>query len=302
MACDKPLMAVLGSLNKDGKRSVRLLKNRFPYAHEEVTPLPCGRCAGCLLDRSRQWAVRLMKEAKLHDRLSFLTLTYDDAHVPKLPDGKQTLVLEHIQLFLKRVRRFCEPRTIRFFQCGEYGSKTLRPHHHCILFGEDFSLDRKRIEDTQSGFPQYESAKLTELWGKGRATLSDVNFDTAAYVARYNLKKFYGSGSKYQYGGRKPEFITMSRRPGIGADYFHEFKNDIYSHDEVVPELGRPPVVPPRYFDRLLEKEDPELFQVVKKKRLESLDHDFVHTFISTRLEVVARVRAARMRGIKRGD
>lgn len=294
-------MAVLGP-GKDGKQSVRLLKSRFPFPHEAVTPLPCGRCAGCLLDRSRQWAVRLMKEMKIHDRSSFLTLTYDDAHVPLTPCGKQTLVLEDIQLFLKRVRRFCEPRTLRFFQCGEYGSVTARPHHHCILFGEDFSFDRVRIEDTRSGFPQYESAKLTELWGKGRCTVSEVNFDTAAYVARYNLKKFYGKGSKFQYAGRKPEFITMSRRPGIGAGYFEEFKDDIYSHDELIPEIGRPPVVPPRYFDKLLEKQDPELYQVVKKKRLEGLDNKFVETFISTRLDVVARVRAARMKNIKRGD
>lgn len=240
--------------------------------HGTPTPLPCGQCIGCRLERSRQWAVRLMKEAKLHDRSSFLTLTYDDAHLPRLPNGTPTLVLEDVQNFLKRTRAHFEPHRLRFFQCGEYGETTLRPHHHMILFGEDFCKDREPIAPSRSGYPQFMSPLLTELWGKGRCTISEVSFESAAYVARYCLKKVTGKGAKFSYQGRKPEFVTMSRRPGIAAGFFDEYKNDIYPHDEVIPDLGRPPSMPPRFFDKLLEKVDPALFAEVKKNRTEGVD------------------------------
>jgi len=262
--------------------------------HGTPTPIPCGQCVGCRLERSRQWAVRLMKENKLHDRSSFLTLTYHDDHLPKLSNGRPTLVLEDVQLFLKRLRKHFSPHPLRYFQCGEYGELTQRPHHHMILFGEDFCKTREPIEKSRTGFSQYKSPLLDSLWGKGRATISEVSFESAAYVARYCLKKITGKGSMFHYSGRKPEFVTMSRNPGIASGFFDDFHTDIYPHDEIVPGPGRPASLPPRYFDKLLEKMDPILFERVKSSRLEnSLDFYTDPNSTDTRLETRERVKKA---------
>jgi len=168
---------------------------------------------------------------------------------------------------MKRLRRHFEPAKIRFFQCGEYGEKNFRPHHHYILFGVDFSADRELCERSQSGLPQYTSRTLDDLWGHGRCTIGDVTFESAAYVARYVLKKVSGDGKDAHYAGRKPEFVTMSRRPGIGALWFERYKKDVYPSDTFVPGGGRPPSLPPKYFDKLLEKTDPALFKRVQNNR-----------------------------------
>lgn len=296
MPCYKPLKATLWKGAKsNGKSSLSFNPSHFGRtSHGGVpTPIPCGQCIGCRLERSRQWAVRLVKELRLHDRSSFLTLTYDDAHLPRLPSGKPTLVLEDVQLFLKRLRREFEPHPLRFFQCGEYGDGQGRPHHHMILFGEDFCLDRTSIRSSASGYAQFESATLSRLWGKGFCTISQVTFESAAYVARYSLKKITGKGSKFFYAGAKPEFVTMSRRPGIGSGYFDEFKGDIYPSDTVIPSIGRPASLPPKYFDKLLERVDPALHTLVKKKRQEGLDFFTDPNSTDTRLETRERVKAS---------
>jgi len=261
-----------------------------------MVPIPCGQCVGCRLERSRQWAVRLVKESRCHDRSSFLTLTYDDKNLPRLPNGLPTLVLEDIQLFMKRLRKHFSPHPLRFFQCGEYGEKNGRPHHHMILFGQAFDKDRQPIEDSRSGFPQWESPLLTKLWKKGRCTIQEFAFDNAAYTARYALKKITGSAGKLHYKGRKPEFITMSRNPGIASAYFEEFADDIYPADQVIPDIGRPPSLPPKYFDKLLERGDPILFEKIKKKRQEGLDFFSDPESTDTRLETRERVHESKIK------
>lgn len=290
MPCYKPLMAVIRP-RLGRKASVQFLSRSLPPPGVVPTPIPCGQCIGCRLERSRQWAVRLMKELKLHDRSSFLTLTYDDDHIHRLPSGKPTLVLEDIQLFMKRLRKHFEPHPLRFFQCGEYGERTGRPHHHMILFGEDFCKDRVAVEDSRSGFSQYESETLSRLWPFGRCVISEVTFESAAYVARYCVKKVTGKGSRFHYSGAKPEFITMSRNPGIAARFFDEYKADIYPADIVVPDVGRPASLPPKFFDVLLERVDPSLFELVKKKRVEGLDFYSDPNSTDTRLDVRRRLK-----------
>ena len=163
-----------------------------------------------------------------------------------------------------------------------------------ILFGTAFDKDRRQIHSSRSGFPQYESVSLNKLWGKGNCTISEVTFESAAYCARYILKKITGKGSRFHYQGRKPEFVTMSRRPGIGAAYFEEYKDDMYPNDLVVPDIGRPESLPPKYFDKLLEKADPALFALVKKNRVEGVDFwndpNSTDTRLATRERLVERL------------
>lgn len=294
MPCYKPLEAfVLRSADASKKARVSFT-NYIKGA--QLTPIPCGQCIGCRLERSRSWAIRLMKEYNLHDRCSFLTLTYKDSSLPKTRTKLPTLKLEHTQKFMKRLRKRLSPASLRYFLCGEYGETTQRPHYHLILFGENFASDRKPIRDSRSGFPQWESPLLNSIWGLGSCTISDVSFESAAYVARYNLKKFTGKGSRFFYKGRKPEFVTMSRNPGIAADYFHAFGSDLYSSDEIVPGIGRPECLPPKYFDKLLEKTDPTLYQQIKKIRQESLDIYESSISTDTRLATRERVKASKIK------
>lgn len=295
MPCYKPLKVLLTPSRTGGKSHITFPKRGYfslgtPSGASPVA-LPCGQCIGCRLERSRQWAIRIMKELKLHDRASFLTLTYDDNNLPKTASGVSTLCLRDVQLFLKSLRKHYSPQQLRFFQCGEYGETTSRPHYHMILFGTDFSSDRESIENSPSGFPQYTSPTLTRLWGRGRATISEVSFESAAYVARYCLKKITGQKSSLHYNGRIPEFVTMSRRPGIGAQYFTDFQNDIYPHDEIIPDVGRPASLPPKYFDKLLEKADPALYKEIKKKRQKNLDWFNDKNNTDTRLATRERVK-----------
>lgn len=260
MPCYKPLSAVRYYSTEEGKKKISFGRHFENFDTAETLNLPCGQCIGCRLERSRRWAVRIMHESRLHDRNSFLTLTYDQRHVP--PGG--TLRVEDFQLFMKRLRKRCSG-ALRFFHCGEYGERNGRPHYHCCLFGEDFHGDRVHVETSQRGDFLYESAFLTDVWGMGKAMIGDLTFESAAYVARYVLKKVTGEKKAEHYGERLPEYVTMSRRPGIGADWFEKFKTDVYPSDSIVMR-GRL-MMPPPFYDKLLEKVDPALFERVKRDR-----------------------------------
>ena len=157
-----------------------------PARGAEPCTIPCGKCIGCRLAHSRQWAVRCVHEASLHERNCFLTLTFDDAHLPV----SGSVSVRDVQLFLKRLRKALSYQNIkiRFFACGEYGDKNLRPHYHLILFNYDFSDDRQLLRQTPYG-PLYISDFLFRLWPYGFHTIGNVTFKSCAYVARYVTKK-----------------------------------------------------------------------------------------------------------------
>ena len=221
--------------------------------------LPCGRCIGCRLERSRQWAVRIMHESKMHDESSFVTLTYDNEHLP----SDESLSVEHCQLFLKRLRYHLEPKRIRFFLCGEYGSKLGRPHYHAIIFGW-FPEDRKLIKG-EGEFSLWSSATLQDAWGLGFASIGRVSFESASYVANYATKKVNGPKAAEHYGGRLPEFLLMSRRPGIGRPWFDKYGSDVFPSDEVIVRGVK--CRPPRYYDQLLAVRNPDELERLKLKR-----------------------------------
>lgn len=232
--------------------------------------LPCGRCVGCRLERSRQWATRIMLEAKSHDLTSFLTLTYSDDALPHPP----SLHYKHYQDFMKRLRRRTG-RPVRFFMCGEYGSNTFRPHYHACIFGEDFSSDRYLWSVTSAGHPLYRSPMLEELWPHGNSLIGNLSFESAAYVARYILKKVTGDLAADHYAwtdpdtgevhDRVPEFCRMSLKPGIGATWYDKYKSDVITHDTVV--INGVATKPPRYFDKLLKRADPLAMEDAKDMR-----------------------------------
>ncbi len=232
--------------------------------------LPCGQCRGCRLERSRQWAMRCVHEASLYEDNCFITLTYSDEFLPL--DG--SLVKKHFQDFMKRLRaRFCE-RRIRFFHCGEYGAKYRRPHYHACLFNFDFA--DKQMFKVSNGHRLYTSDDLALCWPFGISSVGALTFESAAYVARYIMKKITGDAADDHYRGVHsetgeltallPEYTTMSRRPGIGRDWYERFRGDVYPGDDVV--LRGRSMRPPRYYDCLYELEEPEDFARIKAERV----------------------------------
>jgi len=235
--CYGPLTAFKPKAGVDDRRLVfRKDKSETGIALK----VPCGRCAGCRLEHSRQWAMRCMHEKRLHRDSAFLTLTYDNKH---LPSGG-SLVKRDLQLFMKKYRRMAGTG-IRFFACGEYGEKTARPHYHVLLLNSD--LQDKQYAKMAGSFRLYFSKSLREIWDKGDHYIGEVTFDSCAYVARYCMKKITGPPAEAHYKGRQPEFIVMSRRPGIGAGYFERYGHEIYAHDSVI--INGVATSPPRFYD-----------------------------------------------------
>lgn len=289
MPCYRPLKGYRGrEVNPaTGKRSI-VFRMRDGYYDMPVT-LPCGQCIGCRLERSRQWAIRCTHEASLHERNCFITLTYDDAHLP--PD--HSLNVKHYQDFMKRLRfRFGEG--IRFFHCGEYGEQFGRPHYHACLFNFDFE-DKKLWKEVR-GNKLYTSEALQELWPQGFSTIGDVTFESAAYVARYITKKITGEKAEAHYNGRKPEYTTMSRRPGIAKGWFDKYTSDVYPSDFVV--LRGKKMRPPKFYDRQFEIAFPSDFAKLKRRRISSAKK---LELVDQRLAVREEVQMLRFKLLKRG-
>lgn len=196
----------------------------------------------------------MIHESQMHERNSFVTLTYDKENQP--PDG--SLKVEDWQRFAKRLRKTLGP--FRFYHCGEYGETNGRPHYHAALFGIDFTKDRVLLR-VERGTKLYTSPLLRQIWGHGHVTAGQLTYQSAAYVARYVMKKLTGKMAE-EYGPLRPPYATMSRRPGIGSTWLEKFHTDVYPSDEVIHN-GRK-FKPPRYYD---EKLTPEQLVRVKNKR-----------------------------------
>lgn len=236
--------------------------------------IPCGQCIGCRLDYSRRWATRLMLELQCHQTAYFLTLTYDDDHITRGNKLAYTLVPEDVTNFLKRLRKEQSTRTdvkIRYFLAGEYGSETHRPHYHLIVY--DWippENDLVFLKNSFSGNKYWYSLTLNKLWKYGYNVVADVCWKSCAYVARYMLKKHKGLDSHiYDDLGIEPEYSTMSRRPGIGKEYYDLHAKDMLAQGYVqMPDGLTAPI--PRYFDPFLEIDYPEEYEKLSENRVET--------------------------------
>lgn len=219
-------------------------------------PVACGQCIGCRLEYSRQWAVRIMHEAKLHEDNAFVTLTYKE--IP--PEAycvrcKQVIVHGSLhycdyQLFMRGLRRVY--RGVRFFVGGEYGEGFGRPHYHACLFGVKFS-DSVYAGKSPAGVRLFRSEQLSDLWGRGFCSVGSLTFESAGYVARYCMKKVTGDHADAHYGGRVPEFCRMSLKPGIGAGWFERFgESDVAPSGRVL--VNGKEANAPRYYVKLMER------------------------------------------------
>lgn len=312
MPCYYPISAwqCLDKKTVNGKPSISF-NNPFGKANANrvALQLPCGQCIGCRLERSRQWAIRCCHEASLYDDNCFITLTYNDKNLPK----GSTLVKKHFQNFMKNLRinlergfeyydeddkekKLPEGKKVRYYQCGEYGSKKMRPHYHACLFGFDFP-DRS-LYAVRDGCKLYRSASLEKLWPYGFSTVGNVTFESAAYVARYITKKLTGEKAVQAYRDRSPEYTTMSRRPGIGKGWFDKYKSDVYPADQVI--LRGKDLRPPRYYDKLYDVDNVVGMSTIKNKRkAQAVANAADNT--RARLKVKETCKLAQFNQLKRG-
>lgn len=243
-----------------------------------------------------------MHEAKLYDENCFLTLTYSDEHLP--PDA--SLDYRDFQLFMKRLRRRFFSSTIRFYMCGEYGDQTARPHYHACVFNLGFP-DKLFYSETGEG-TIYTSDTLEELWGKGGCKIGDLTFKSAAYVARYCMKKITGPGAEKHYEvtdtetgeirKREPEFARMSLKPGIGAPWVERYMSDFFPKGEVI--VNGKQAKTPRYYDKLFKATDnTDAFQLMVESRAAKARLQFADNS-DERLAVKEEVTIARLSQFKR--
>lgn len=257
MSCSSPNLAYsLGIDHVTGKRILKFAPKRADtnyrrlcdqYGVENVFLIPCGKCLGCRLDYRKEWSTRCMLEATLYDHCCFVTLTYDDAHVPG------SLQKRDLQLFMKRLRKHYKATPIRFFASGELGTKNRRPHFHIILFGI-MPEDIKVLGKCSSGEYTYTSATFSKLWPFGFHEIGEVTERSCSYVAGYVGKKVDDTG-----------FVVMSNRPGIGAKYFEDHFHTIYVNDNIVMKNGQVVSVP-RYCDILAERSGLDISTVINKR------------------------------------
>lgn len=282
MPCFKPIQGWRAQrLNENGKRPI-VFKRRDAYLDMPVT-VPCGRCIGCRLDKSRQWAIRCMHESQLYESNSFITLTFKDSCLPK----DNSIDVKIFQDFMKRFRKKCSGITpvwnekkgcndypIRFLHCGEYGANKGRPHYHACIFNYDFP--DKEHWSTHNNFKYYRSKTLEKLWPFGHSLIGNLTFESAAYVSRYITKKITGEAAITHYNEidyttgellaeRKPEYATMSRRPGLGKMWYEKFKDDVYPSDYII--INGKKVRPPKFYDKMFEEEHPMDYAFLKLER-----------------------------------
>lgn len=271
--------------------SPRIIKNPSPNSviQSPTIMVPCNKCLGCKKDRAKRWCQRMVHESRLPRYQKhgygccFITLTYDDKHLPwsKKKDGSNdmpTLQKDHVQKFLKRLRYFTGKK-IRYYACGEYGTIDERPHYHLILFGEDFTSDKEILPVHYNVEARkymiigedrllYRSEKLKKSWKYGHHSITSFSSATAMYVAKYLIKiRDHYQDIRVVTGAREDMFSIMSRKPGLGYEYYKKYGEQWFGQDVV--RLGGMKMKPDRYYEKQLEKDDPVWYDKIKKVRIE---------------------------------
>ncbi|QXN75037.1 replication initiator protein [Microvirus mar12] len=255
---------------------------------DHIQELPCRTCLECRMQNARQWTARCQLEARAHKSNYFVTLTYDDDHVPKTPDGLLTLCYRDFQLFMKSLRKQID-YSVRYRVCSEYGERTRRPHYHAIIFGLELSdlrwlysvkHGRKIYRSNGGGVPHYTSPWLAGIWARGNVDIAAVEFGSISYVNNYMLKYELGGKqddwkmleefrssfpqqnacyrSAVKLGIIAPPKHNQSTRPAIGRCAFEECEQQLLETDQLPTGL-KLRVKYLHYFDRLLFEKHPEI-------------------------------------------
>ncbi len=183
-------------------RKVKVGYTLRPATGTGIAAVPCGVCLNCRINESRVWRNRLLLEQCMHGSSCFVTLTYDDKHIPDPPHISK----KDAQDFMKRIRYNVEPHKIRYYCVGEYGDVSFRPHYHLVIYGLDYSLNNAVIK---------RSWKLCDP--EIGISIGELNSASASYITGYITKKTLKEKGEHPINYGKPdEFVLASRRPGIG--------------------------------------------------------------------------------------
>lgn len=238
-------------------------------SHLEYIEVPCGRCLACRIQRTREWTARLIQESDSWASTVFLTLTYDDAHLPA--DGG--LHKDDLQKFFKRLRRDLayEDRKIRYYACGEYGDRGFRPHYHAIVFGLSLTDSDKQI--------------VMDNWllcdwsvpGIRKGSFGTATYDSFSYVTGYIQKKYTGELGKQRYGLLTPPFQVCSQ--GLGKEFALANKQQILE-DKFVRCHGVKQNIPRYYLKKFFPDGIPDAFRqdrvdIVRKNKMDYIDSCF---------------------------
>jgi len=241
-----------------------------------VLRVPCQKCIGCKIQYSQTWGTRMVHEGKMHKNNCFITLSYDEKHIP----DRESLIKTAFPKFIRKLRQKNSGKTIRYYHCGEYGEdqewkeyaqflpnykpKLGRPHYHAIIFNHDF--ERSELFKSTAGGDLFISNELSDLWGKGFCSVAELNQDTAQYVARYVTQKKTGEQAIEKYKRVcpitaeihpiQPEYSSMSLKPGIGYTFWEKYRREIINNDSVFHMAkGKVKIAKvPKYYDTQLEK------------------------------------------------
>jgi len=239
MACETPIYVKLS------KGSV------LPHV-----PVPCGRCPPCKIRRVNEWCFRMMQEYKLHLHAHFVTLTYDTEHVPISDNGFLTLRKKDFQDYMKRLRKLVPDYNLKYYACGEYGTKNQRPHYHAIIFG---------VDDDQKFFDAWSLGGIHF----GQVHVGKVTQDSVAYTMKYIDKSEYRK--KHARDDRQAEFSLMSK--GLGANYITDeiaryHKSDL-SRMYVTRDGGHKVSLPRYYRDRIYSEAERDQQKLIAQQATE---------------------------------
>lgn len=313
MACYSPFYAykIHGESTLNGKSLLVFSKKSTVGKTYTEIQLPCGQCVGCRLDQSMKWAVRCYHESQMWNDNCYLTLTYDDDNMPaygSLNRGQKSDFTRFMKR-LRKVNRGTDPDEkgnypIRYFQCGEYGDQLKRPHHHACMFNYE-PKDREYYGLSKSGYMVYESKELDRIWSHGKVFVQDFTVETAAYVARYTMKKVTGKGATEHYWRfesdtnrlveLEQEYVTMSRRPGLGQNWHKKYGDTDVQKDFITIDGKKYKI--PKYYDELRDQKELELLKY--QRRVKALPHRENNT--TERLRVRRKCHEKRAEKLVRG-
>lgn len=292
-----PRSEVMHELDYDPKSIRRYLddanKRAKQYGHRYIQ-VPCNHCWGCQLRYSAEWATRIMLEAQKYENNFFITLTYDPEHLPiweSIQLGDQlwqndgtwmdgSLDPDDMKKFIKDLRNHFQNHKkhqgMKYYYCGEYGTKQGRPHYHIILLNAPLDIGQFYDTSIDENFKaHWKSKELEKIWGKGRIDVAELEWSAAAYVARYCTKKLSFDRDKtiYYSQGKLEEYTRSSK--GMGMDYFKEHMDKIYEHDELIARTVKDNLCrirPPRAFDKKFKELHPTEFLLIKKSRMKAAE------------------------------
>jgi hypothetical protein len=216
--------------------------------------LPCGKCSECKSKRASEWAIRCKHEIACHDENCFITLTYDEEHLPS-----HLIVKDEFQKFMKKVRKKAKSK-LKYIVSHEYGGKSGRPHHHVIIFGWSPNHQKFLMAAPQSGEPLFTSTEISDLWKNGFHSIGEANEKTAYYIAAYSLKSSTHHVTDPDTGEyfKVSDSMNVSTRPAIGKEYFLNNIEQVLNTSTVLP----------RYYKKLLERDYPDLLEEYENTQL----------------------------------